>query len=116
MRTLQGLQMFLLLYQKAKKNQNFLAIIHSRYCARSCRLPSLMSRFVLFPGYAVRPPYRSSTPFQYFVSLTGHKILEEGLAEWVPTHSSPILRRAAEKGKRTKRRTALLTFVLKAVI
>ena len=36
-----------------------------------------------------RIPYRNCTPFQYFISLTAHKILEEGLAEWVPSHSSP---------------------------
>jgi hypothetical protein len=29
-----------------------------------------------------------STPFQYFISLTAHKIFEEGFTEWVPAHSS----------------------------
>jgi len=34
--------------------------------------------------------YMNSRPFQYFISLTAHKILEEGFTEWVPSLSSPV--------------------------
>ena len=76
------------------------AVFLFNFCGKTRTCPAVTNSFVRPLGLQThkycrtrlaRPEfhYMNGTPFGYFISLPAHKIISKGLAERVPTHSSP---------------------------